>query len=99
MASTSKALWIGTDHGVFRLIYETGRLEEINVWQISGPTHILDITVGPENIWVAAEDNLVSIDREDATVVDYPEINNYGGVRGVDSQGDMVAVATGITLM
>lgn len=95
MAEGPKALWIGTNHGVYRLVYKTGRIEELNVWQVSGTTQIHDITIGPENIWIAAEDNMVSIDRKTAGVVDYPEINNYGGVRAVDSQGDMVAVATG----
>jgi ligand-binding sensor domain-containing protein len=99
LAGTDDALWIGTDQGVFRLKYKTGKMERLNIMQVTASGYINDITVGPEKIWVASEDNLVAIDPETAEVTEFPEVNSYGGVRAVDSQGDIVAAAVGDGLL
>jgi|GEM_PF-432010 ligand-binding sensor domain-containing protein len=99
MESSDDALWIGTDRGVYRLVYASGIMEQLNIWQVSGATEIFDITIGPDKIWIATGENLIAIDPETGAVVDYPEVYSYNGVRSVDSQGDIVAAATGNGLL
>ncbi len=99
LENINDALWIGTNRGVYRLDYKSGKLEQLNIWQVSGPTDVYDISAGPNKIWIATGENLVAIDPRTGDVTDYPEVYNYGGVRSVDSQGDIVAAATGDGLL
>jgi len=93
LEQTDEALWIGTSRGVYRLDYESARLGRLKTPEVSGSGEVFDIELAGEQIWVASENNLVSIDLETAEVMEYPEVNGYGGATAVAVADTLVAVA------
>lgn len=88
------ALWIGTSGGAYRLDLKSAKLSLLSAPEISDKDQIHDITHSSDAIWLALENNLISINLQTADIASYPEVNNYGGARRVAIKDSTLAVAT-----
>ncbi len=88
------ALWIGTSAGAYRLEMNTAKLSVLSAPEISDKDQIYAITHSPGAIWIASENNLISINLQTAQIVSYPEVNSYGGARAIAICDSTLAVAT-----
>lgn len=89
----SNALWIGSEHGLYRLDLSSGKLGILSIPEVSESARIYDLAIAGEKIWVASEENLISIGLDDAQVETFPEVINYGGARAVAARDSLVALA------
>ncbi|UCD16325.1 MAG: hypothetical protein JSV44_07605 [Candidatus Zixiibacteriota bacterium] len=96
---TTDAVWIGTSRGVFRLHFGSGKLGRLTAPEVSPTGNVHDIELSGQKMWVATEDNLVSIDMETAAIEQYPEVNGYGRINAIAVADTLIAVGTGDGLM
>lgn len=89
----SNALWIGSEHGLYRLDLSSGKLGILSIPEISESARIYDLAIAGKKIWVASEENLISIGLDDAKVETFQEVINYGGARAVAARDSLVALA------
>lgn len=87
-------LWIGTSNGTYRLDLLAGEMGRMNLSNIAAAGEIYDIERKGDMIWIATQDELVSINAKTAATQAYPETIRYGGARALAVGEDLVAAAT-----
>ena len=88
------AIWIGASGGAYRLDLKSAKLNLLSAPEISDKDQIYDITHSSDAVWLALENNLISINLQTADIASYPEANNYGGARKIAIKDSTLAVAT-----
>ncbi len=90
---TGDYLWIGTDRGGYRYHLDRKKFYRLKAPEITQNGNIFDIVSSEDAIWMATEDELISIDRQTADIELFPEVNNYGGIMAVAIKDSLVAAA------
>ena len=87
-------LWVGTSNGTFRLDLYTGEMGRMNLSNYAARGEIYDIEKNGDMIWIATQDELVSINAKTAETEAFPETIRYGGARALAVSNELVAAAT-----
>ncbi len=86
-------LWIGTDKGAFRYNLKNNKLGKLEAAEVTASGIIYDIATNGRKVYLATSDELVSIDLRTADIEQYPQVNNYGGIRAVAVSDTIIAAA------